>query len=209
MEPDTPKQRILETAIDLFARKGYAGTGVRELARAADVNTAMINYYYGSKLEILKLIIMKFFTRYIEIAESTLTGKESPDTRVRLFIKAVMSYFKDNPGLMIIGLTEFPMEVPELAKIKAEYVTRVKGIFITNIFRDLGMPEEMNNIAPIIGPSLIGMMAAQFIFRPVIEKLDVAVIDDAYYDRAGDLISELFLHGIKDLAASCATGDSR
>ena len=51
------KQRIFEAALALFARKGYAAVGVREIAKHANVNISMINYYYGEKAGILKAII--------------------------------------------------------------------------------------------------------------------------------------------------------
>lgn len=43
------KQHIINTAVTLFATKGFEGTSIRDLAAAAGVNVAMINYYFGSK----------------------------------------------------------------------------------------------------------------------------------------------------------------
>lgn len=43
------KEHIMEVAIALFAEKGFEGTSIRDLAQQADVNIAMINYYFGSK----------------------------------------------------------------------------------------------------------------------------------------------------------------
>jgi AcrR family transcriptional regulator len=43
------KEHIMEVAVALFAEKGYEGTSIRDLAHEADVNIAMINYYFGSK----------------------------------------------------------------------------------------------------------------------------------------------------------------
>jgi AcrR family transcriptional regulator len=43
------KEHIMEVAVALFAEKGFEGTSIRDLAHAADVNIAMINYYFGSK----------------------------------------------------------------------------------------------------------------------------------------------------------------
>jgi len=43
------RRRILETAIEVFAREGYEGTSTRELAAAAGVNLPAIQYYFGSK----------------------------------------------------------------------------------------------------------------------------------------------------------------
>ena len=43
------KERILRTATSLFARKGFAETGMRELAATAAVNLSMVNYFFGTK----------------------------------------------------------------------------------------------------------------------------------------------------------------
>jgi len=46
--------KIMETAELLFAEKGFSGTSVRDIADAADVNVAMISYYFGSKEKMLE-----------------------------------------------------------------------------------------------------------------------------------------------------------
>lgn len=43
------RQRILETATDLFAEKGYAGTYVREIVEKAGVSKPVLYYYFQSK----------------------------------------------------------------------------------------------------------------------------------------------------------------
>ncbi|GAB2966399.1 TetR/AcrR family transcriptional regulator [Saccharothrix stipae] len=43
------KQRILQTARDLFGRHGYRGTTVRAIATAAGVDPAMVFYFFGTK----------------------------------------------------------------------------------------------------------------------------------------------------------------
>jgi AcrR family transcriptional regulator len=48
-DPEHPKVKIMDAARELFAAKGFKGAGLREIASKADVNQAMINYYYSSK----------------------------------------------------------------------------------------------------------------------------------------------------------------
>jgi AcrR family transcriptional regulator len=48
--------QILETAEKLFADQGFAGTSVREIAKEANVNLAMISYYFGSKEKLMEAI---------------------------------------------------------------------------------------------------------------------------------------------------------
>jgi AcrR family transcriptional regulator len=43
------RQRILETATDMFAEKGYAGTYVREIVEKAGVSKPVLYYYFQSK----------------------------------------------------------------------------------------------------------------------------------------------------------------
>ena len=47
-DSDIPR-RLIEAASEVFAQHGYAGTRVREIVRAADVNLASVNYYFGGK----------------------------------------------------------------------------------------------------------------------------------------------------------------
>ena len=43
------RKRLLEAAIILFAQKGFDGVGIRELALKAKANSALVQYYFGSK----------------------------------------------------------------------------------------------------------------------------------------------------------------
>jgi AcrR family transcriptional regulator len=51
------RDHILDTALDLFSQHGFEGTSVRMLAKAADVNLAMISYYFGSKEKLFQAVI--------------------------------------------------------------------------------------------------------------------------------------------------------
>ncbi len=48
---------IIETAMDLFAGKGYEGTSIRDIAEKASVNLAMVSYYFGSKDKLFENIV--------------------------------------------------------------------------------------------------------------------------------------------------------
>jgi AcrR family transcriptional regulator len=46
---DNPRERVLETAGEIFAEKGFKGATVREIVVRASVNIAAVNYYFGDK----------------------------------------------------------------------------------------------------------------------------------------------------------------
>ncbi len=51
------RTHIIETAMNLFAGKGYEGTSIRDIAETASVNLAMVNYYFGSKEKLFESIV--------------------------------------------------------------------------------------------------------------------------------------------------------
>jgi AcrR family transcriptional regulator len=53
------KSRILDAAERLFAEHGIAGVPVRDITKAAGVNVASVNYYFGSKTELVKSVFLR------------------------------------------------------------------------------------------------------------------------------------------------------
>lgn len=52
------REQIIEAATELFAVKGFEATSIRELAAKAEVNIAMINYYFGSKDKLFEAMVV-------------------------------------------------------------------------------------------------------------------------------------------------------
>jgi AcrR family transcriptional regulator len=48
-ETDSTRQRILEAAGNVFAKKGFDGATVRDICQSAGANIASVNYYFGDK----------------------------------------------------------------------------------------------------------------------------------------------------------------
>jgi AcrR family transcriptional regulator len=51
------KDSVLAAATQLFASRGYADTGVREIATLAGVNSALVGRYFGTKEELFALAL--------------------------------------------------------------------------------------------------------------------------------------------------------
>lgn len=49
--------RVQRAAVTLFATKGFAATGIRELGAEAGINSATLYHYVGSKESLLASII--------------------------------------------------------------------------------------------------------------------------------------------------------
>ena len=70
------KTHIIEAAIELFAEKGFEGTSIRDLATKADVNVAMINYYFGSKEKLFECMVMQKAAYTKDMLEEIVNNKD-------------------------------------------------------------------------------------------------------------------------------------
>ena len=74
MAPSPPHQvtrsRLIESAILHFAAKGYDGTGIREIAKGAQANSALVAYHFCGKEGLYLEALRTVFTRKV----SPLTG---------------------------------------------------------------------------------------------------------------------------------------
>lgn len=59
--PDDPKKRILNAAMEQFSMRGFEGTSVRDICVAANVNVAAVNYYFRSKEQLYHEIFHRLF----------------------------------------------------------------------------------------------------------------------------------------------------
>ena len=57
----TSAERILSTALDLFAVKGYDATAVREICEAAGITKPTLYHFFGSKDGVLQALVQSGF----------------------------------------------------------------------------------------------------------------------------------------------------
>lgn len=69
-EPQASRDRILDAAEELFARRGFAGVGMREVADAAGLGKSSVFHHFPTKAEL-----------YMEVAVRLLAGIEQRLTR--------------------------------------------------------------------------------------------------------------------------------
>lgn len=95
MEFNEKQVLIMDAAEKLFAEKGFAGTSVRDISEEADVNLAMISYYFGSKEKLLE-DIFKYRTQFITLQlehmlqDKKMTSLEKVNQLIDNYISRIM-----------------------------------------------------------------------------------------------------------------------
>ncbi len=58
------KQEIMNVAMQLFAKKGYHSTSIRDITSAAKMNSSMVSYYFQSKENLYVVLFESFYHNY-------------------------------------------------------------------------------------------------------------------------------------------------
>jgi AcrR family transcriptional regulator len=77
-ERPTTRERVAHAAIDLFARRGYHGTGIRDIAAAAGLTTATLYHYMSNKDDLLVEIMRGTIEPLRQAAASILAELTDP-----------------------------------------------------------------------------------------------------------------------------------
>ncbi|MBF4461344.1 MULTISPECIES: TetR/AcrR family transcriptional regulator [unclassified Rathayibacter] len=91
------RQEILRVALDVFAREGYRGTSLREVARRCEMSLPGLMHYFESKEHLLTAILQKrdeIDSEPLDSATDIIDG-----------LIAVMRHNRDVPGLVQLHLT--------------------------------------------------------------------------------------------------------
>jgi AcrR family transcriptional regulator len=164
---DTQRQRILQAALELFARKGLAASGSAEIAAAAGVSSGLIYHYFPSKEAIYVALVRRAMEAATELTQSVLEAPGTPWQRLRSLCVQMFAGVTSVPEYTIILLqTAVGGFAPEEVR---PIVHQHAGLALANITRLIregqaagevadGDPEEMAQILySIVLGGLAGM----------------------------------------------------
>jgi AcrR family transcriptional regulator len=93
------RDRILDEAETLFARKGYHAVSVREITNAANCNLAAVNYHFGNKQNLyLEVFRSRWLPRATQVhASFRKTLKANGDLTPSTVVQSLAQAFLDGP----------------------------------------------------------------------------------------------------------------
>jgi len=86
------KQRIEQSALQLFAARGFEATGIRDIADRAGLSTAALYHYMGSKDELLVAFMVESMTELTRVARAALDGAASPAAQLSALVRTHVGF---------------------------------------------------------------------------------------------------------------------
>ena len=90
------RTRLLNAAVRVFDRKGYAGASVREIAELAGVTKPALYYHFGSKEGLLLAILRQAEQQVTEAMERAIARAGSARDRIVALCEDVYGLFEQN-----------------------------------------------------------------------------------------------------------------
>lgn len=171
------KELIVKVTLDIIKHEGFKGVTIRKIALLANVNIALVNYYFGSKDHLLNEAIQVLIHSLKESFLILDNDKIQPRERLKRFLMQYVNIFDQYPFIVqkILSSEPFKFESPK------KFVHFIKVI---------GLKKMQATIAELSGehdPETVTIMTSQILgavfLPPLIEPMYETVTGTPFADR--------------------------
>jgi AcrR family transcriptional regulator len=114
------RAEILRRAADLFRRKGFFGSGMREIADAAGMTPGALYYYFESKEDLLYACQKLTLRRLLWAANGIVGSDDAPGTKLRALVTAHLRHALGELGGSFAHVEFHALDTDLLADVVAE-----------------------------------------------------------------------------------------
>lgn len=158
------QKRLLDTAEHLFAEQGFAATSVRQLAEHAQVNPALIHYYFGTKQDLLIAVLDRSL---LPMADAIKGMKESGTASLEDFVTLFFNMAGLHPSMPKLITREVMLSSGE-----------TKEIFIRNYAPKIGgalpgilkQEQKSGRLNPDFDPGTASLMLISLCMFPFVAR---------------------------------------
>ena len=113
--PSGSRRLILETALRLFAERGYSGTSIRDIAKACNLQGPTIYSHFPSKEHVLSELVRIGHDEHLRaLRTALLESQPDPREQIAAYVRAHVRFHATFPMLAVVCNTELHMLSPGL-----------------------------------------------------------------------------------------------
>lgn len=167
------RQRLLRAAADVFARRGYDGTRVADIAREAGLSNSALYAYFTSKAELLLGALRTHGRR--PLADMVEADPSRPIVDVFLSAGAGLRETPQLDRYLVIEALVALRHDPEVAAAMTEYV-RERADWMTGLIEQAQVRGEID---PTVSPRAVAHLATSLAIGTTLLTTDLHDVDDA------------------------------
>lgn len=146
---ENARDRILDDAARLFARDGYDGTSLGELAASVGVTKAAIYHYFPNKKEIYEAIIVRTLEGLRHHVSQAIAQASGPEEALARFMTAHADFFEDHYDgflTMLVGYggMENVVMLAEAQKLRDEHEQALRQIIAEGASKGAFRPVDID-----------------------------------------------------------------
>ena len=115
----TTEENILKEARAIFYRKGLAGARMQEIADKADINKAMLHYYFKTKEQLFNRVFEQAFTVFAEQIAEVLNSETVLEKKIADYVNHTVDALAQNPGIPVFVLNELTLNPERITDLFA------------------------------------------------------------------------------------------
>ena len=189
---------LLKAARELFGKRDFTAASVRDIARAARVNPAMIHYHFGDKDGLYRAMLHETIGPVLQkVQELTDQGGLQSETSIHDALDAVMTMLAREPWVARLIVREvLAEEGPFREQFVREFAAKGGGRVPQLLEREIANGRVRKDLDPTLGAlSFMSMALFPFIALPVAEKIFGIRMTDAFTRRLVDHTTRIFYEG--------------
>lgn len=190
------RRLILDAATEVFARKGFDGTRITEIAKVTGLPKANVYYYFASKDDIYRTLIARLIQSWDKALEEIAPDRDPADALTK-YVKAKIQFSRKHPAESRLFASEILRGARFLTYGERQHIREVTNQRVAAI--EVWIAE--GKIAPVDPRHLLVMLwaATQFYadFEPVVrDALGNRRLRIADFDAAAATVTDTVLTGL-------------
>jgi TetR/AcrR family fatty acid metabolism transcriptional regulator len=193
------RRLILDAAVHVFARRGFNGCRVSDIADEAGVAYGLVYHYFRSKDEVLDTLFLERWNVMLDVIRE-LDGRDvAPREKLYAITSFIVDSYRHDPELMKVIVVEVTRAANSFGRTHLEKIREAYALIAGIVQR----AQEQGRFKDTVTPQFAAMA-----FYGAIEQVltgwifDALPLDDGDYEQAKAFVVETICSGLEDVPAT-------
>ncbi len=167
------EQKIKEAARTIFHKKGFAATRTRDIVEEANINLALLNYYFRSKKKLFDIIMLETISDFAKSMVMTMNNKNtSLEEKIMLITSNYIDFIIKEPNIPIFMLYEMRNNSDEILN-KLPFIDLIMNSVFINQFKEAVSLDKISESNPFhYLMNLWSLIIFPFLGKPILKGIN-------------------------------------